>query len=54
MSAEGYTHAAAFDTGYLQVSNLHRIYYEQYGKPDGKPGNSPIHPTKPQSPNKTK
>ena len=26
-----------FDTGYLQVSDLHRIYYEQCGNPQGKP-----------------
>lgn len=26
-----------FDTGYLEVSPVHRIYYEQCGNPDGKP-----------------
>ncbi|MGX5666752.1 prolyl aminopeptidase [Rhizobium daejeonense] len=26
-----------FDSGFLQVSPLHRIYYEQCGNPDGKP-----------------
>ncbi|KAF2676624.1 proline iminopeptidase [Lentithecium fluviatile CBS 122367] len=33
----GYTHADEFDAGDLQVSDLHRIHYAQYGKPDGKP-----------------
>ncbi len=26
-----------YDTGFLQVSRLHRMYYEQCGNPDGKP-----------------
>lgn len=26
-----------FDTGYLKVSDLHTLYYEQVGNPDGKP-----------------
>ena len=26
-----------FDTGFLQVSPLHRVYYEQSGRPDGAP-----------------
>jgi proline iminopeptidase len=33
-----YTHADAFDQGRLKVSDLHTLHYEQYGKPDGKPG----------------
>ena len=32
-----YIHSPAFDEGYLQVSDLHTIHYEQYGKRDGKP-----------------
>jgi hypothetical protein len=36
----GYTHDDAFDEGDLQVSELHRIHYSQYGKRDGKPGES--------------
>lgn len=34
----GYTHSAAFDDGFLEVSSIHTLHYEQYGKPDGKPG----------------
>ena len=26
-----------FNFGYLEVGNLHKIYYEQYGNPYGKP-----------------
>jgi proline iminopeptidase len=33
-----YTHADEFDSGDLQVSDLHRIHYTQYGNADGKPG----------------
>jgi proline iminopeptidase len=33
-----YTHSDAFDQGWLKVSDLHTLHYEQYGKPDGKPG----------------
>ena len=33
-----YEHSAAYASGHLAVSELHSIYYEQYGKPDGKPG----------------
>lgn len=28
-----------FDKGYLQVDEIHKIYYEQYGQKDGIPGN---------------
>ena len=35
---EGYQHGDAFNTGDLQVTETHRIHFEQYGKPDGKPG----------------
>ncbi|KAJ5809880.1 uncharacterized protein N7503_002098 [Penicillium pulvis] len=33
----GYTHSDAFDSGTLAVGTIHRLHYEQYGKPDGKP-----------------
>jgi proline iminopeptidase len=32
-----YPEITPFDTGYLQVSPLHRLYYEQSGNPNGKP-----------------
>lgn len=35
--SEPYTHSAAFDAGFLQVSQIHQIHYEQYGKKDGRP-----------------
>ncbi len=31
-----------FDSGYLQVDDLHTVYYEQHGQPDGKPGTKPL------------
>lgn len=34
----GYIHTEEFDSGNLQVSDLHHIHYSQYGKADGKPG----------------
>ncbi|KAF1963643.1 proline iminopeptidase [Byssothecium circinans] len=34
---KGYEHAYTFNTGDLQVSDIHRIHYSRYGKPDGKP-----------------
>lgn len=34
----GYEHSDAFDEGYLAVSDLHKLHYEQYGNPQGKPG----------------
>ena len=34
----GYAHEDAFDDGFLAVSSIHRLYYSQYGKMDGKPG----------------
>ncbi|KAF2159799.1 hypothetical protein M409DRAFT_60564 [Zasmidium cellare ATCC 36951] len=33
----GYDHADAFDSGHLAVGSIHKIFYHQYGKPDGKP-----------------
>ncbi len=32
-----YPEIEAYDSGYLQVSPLHRLYYEQCGNPQGKP-----------------
>jgi hypothetical protein len=34
----GYTHEDPWDTDWLRVDDLHELYYEQYGKKDGKPG----------------
>ncbi|KAK4543095.1 hypothetical protein LTR36_005872 [Oleoguttula mirabilis] len=33
----GYEHADPFDSGHLKVGPIHKIYYEQRGKRDGKP-----------------
>jgi hypothetical protein len=41
----GYTHKEEFDSGDLQVSDLHRIHYVQYGEPNGKTGKT-IFPTR--------
>jgi proline iminopeptidase len=41
-----YTHLDAFDTGRLPVSDIHTLHYEQYGKPDGKPGKPLTFPNK--------
>lgn len=38
----GYEHSDAFDEGMLPVGSIHRLHYEQYGKPDGKPGESSL------------
>ncbi|KFX97638.1 hypothetical protein V490_02688 [Pseudogymnoascus sp. VKM F-3557] len=35
--SEPYKHATAFDEGFLQVSQLHKIHYAQYGKKNGQP-----------------
>lgn len=37
MSSIGYAHDEPYDSGFLSVSDIHRIHYEQYGNPDGKP-----------------
>ena len=34
---DGYEHKSPFDSGFLQVSDIHQLHYEQYGKRDGKP-----------------
>lgn len=36
-AAEPYPVVQPYNKGYLQVSELHRIYFEEYGKPDGVP-----------------
>jgi hypothetical protein len=41
----GYDHDNPFDEGYIQVSELHSVYYAQYGKKDGKPSKEPSCPT---------
>jgi proline iminopeptidase len=33
-----YAHEDAFDEGFLAVGSIHKLYYSQYGKKDGKPG----------------
>ena len=38
MTTVGYAHAAAFDSGFLPVGEIHKLHYEQYGKLEGKPG----------------
>lgn len=35
---QGYEHADAWDTNWLRVDETHELYYEQYGKQDGKAG----------------
>ena len=34
---EGYKHSPPYNSGFLPVGSIHRLYYEQYGNPDGKP-----------------
>lgn len=38
MSLSDTVNGAAFDFGYLKVSSLHSLYYEQHGRRDGKTG----------------
>jgi proline iminopeptidase len=33
----GYEHDDTWDKDWLRVDDIHEIYYEQYGKKDGKP-----------------
>ena len=40
--ASQYAHTTAFDAGTLAVSEIHNLHYEQYGKQDGKPGESAL------------
>lgn len=35
---QGYEHADAWDTNWLKVDETHELYYEQYGKQEGKAG----------------
>ena len=39
---KGHEHEDAWDEGWLRVDDVHEIYYQQYGKKDGKPGNKPL------------
>lgn len=41
-SVTAYTHEAAYDSGHLKVGPIHEIYYEQYGKQDGLPGEDKV------------
>jgi hypothetical protein len=41
----GYSHADAWDAGWLKVDSIHEVYYEQYGKQDGKSGKAKMKPT---------
>ncbi|ETN44391.1 prolyl aminopeptidase [Cyphellophora europaea CBS 101466] len=34
---QGYLHKDLIDEGFIDVSDLHKIYYAQYGKPNGRP-----------------
>lgn len=34
----GYAHEDAWEVDCLRVDSIHELYYEQYGKKDGKPG----------------
>jgi len=34
---KGYEHEDAYDSGFLSVGSIHRLYYEQYGNKTGKP-----------------
>lgn len=37
-SKPGYKHTTAFSFGFLAIGTIHKVYYEQYGAKDGKPG----------------
>jgi proline iminopeptidase len=34
----GYEHEDAWDANWLRVDDVHELYYQQFGKKDGKPG----------------
>jgi proline iminopeptidase len=36
---KGYQHDEAWDVNWLRVDDVHELYYRQFGKKDGKPGN---------------
>jgi proline iminopeptidase len=36
----GHQHEDAWEKDWLKVDDRHEVYYEQYGKKDGKPGES--------------
>lgn len=35
--AQGYLHSEPFDSGFLPVGSIHRLWYQQCGKKDGRP-----------------
>ena len=39
---EGHAHSKPFEEAYLDAGDIHKIYYCQYGKQDGKPGKAGI------------
>jgi proline iminopeptidase len=38
----GYEHEDAWDVNWLRVDDIHELYYQQFGKKNGKPGGSRI------------
>jgi len=38
-----YEHEDAWDVNWLRVDDTHELYYQQFGKKDGKPGKSASH-----------
>jgi proline iminopeptidase len=36
----GHQHDDAWEVDWLRVDDIHELYYQQYGKKDGKPGMS--------------
>jgi len=41
----GYAQSTPFDEGYLPVGDIHQLFYQQYGKKDGKPGELYLYPS---------
>jgi len=41
----GYAQSTPFDEGYLPVGDIHQLFYQQYGKKDGKPGERYLYPS---------
>jgi proline iminopeptidase len=39
-----YEHDDSWDTNWLKVDDVHELYYEQYGKKDGKTGTNMFSP----------
>lgn len=38
IQTSGYAYEDAWAVDWLRVDSIHELYYEQYGKKDGKPG----------------